>query len=255
MVSPVAFFKLGLEDNALESLSALMWFIAAGTMVAVVIRLRRRKVNSLLFKLAAAALAFIFFVIGMKEVSWFQRVLEFETPEALLEPPDILEGNLQGEANLHNLSTTFFENVFYFSMYVFFVLLPFARDRIRFIRGSKLMSFYIPGYFMVAVGSVQVAFNYDMWNGILIQFSFFTTILVLWRLIAGGRSENHFPVTLLCVAVTLVLAQVAFLSLGHNFVRLWDVTEYKEFFIALAGLVYSIEVLKKARDFEFTLTA
>ena len=49
--------------------------------------------HSLLF-LGALAL----FIVGMEEVSYFQRVIQFETPESFV-------GNMQGEFNLHNFNT------------------------------------------------------------------------------------------------------------------------------------------------------
>ena len=44
--------------------------------------------------------------------------------------------------------------------------------------------------------------------------------------------------------LAVVVAQVTFLWFGSGFIRLWDVTEYKEFFIAAGCLCLAVRVLR-----------
>ena len=48
------------------------------------------------------------------------------------------------------------------------------------------------------------------------------------------------------VGLVFLSSQVALLRFGDDFVRLWDVTEYKEFMIPVALLVYALEILHRA---------
>jgi hypothetical protein len=53
-----------------------------------------------------------FFYHGNEEISWFQRILNIENPQ-------LFNANLQGEMNLHNFSTNYVENAFYFGTFTF----------------------------------------------------------------------------------------------------------------------------------------
>ena len=71
--------------------------------------------------------------------------------------------------------------------------------------------------------------------GILLYFG--------WR----ARCRRRFGEEVLCVtmAVMIVVAQILFIELGDRFIRLWDVTEYKELYIAFGLFVWSVEVFNR----------
>jgi hypothetical protein len=88
------------EDGPLEMATALLYLIAAG----INVRLAMRFGGVPLTRLALLGLAALFFVVGMEEISWGQRMLGFSTPESM----DAL--NVQAEFNLHNLWSTSLNN-------------------------------------------------------------------------------------------------------------------------------------------------
>ncbi len=91
-VAPDAFIlRIGEEDGAVEYLGAILWAAAAG--VCVIRLLRGQRQSRLLLVLWAVATV----VFMGEEISWFQRLLGFETP------PEIRDANAQGEFNIHNL--------------------------------------------------------------------------------------------------------------------------------------------------------
>lgn len=99
------------EDGPIEMTTAVLYLAAAW----VNLRLAARFAGVAWTRLALLGLAALFFVVGMEEISWGQRLLGFTTPEAL----DTL--NVQSEFNLHNLWSTSLNNAI--GLLVTFVLL------------------------------------------------------------------------------------------------------------------------------------
>jgi hypothetical protein len=233
---PKIFFVLGSEDHVVESLSAAALFTAAACIAYALLRVRRNE-STQLFTLGLLAAAFL--LIALEEVSWFQRVFD-------LEPPPSLAANQQAELNLHNLHTSLSEFLFYGAGFVVLILLPYfcvITGRFDLVRGIPPGAL---GVFLIGASAPLAGYNYDMWNLFPIQVTFFATCLILARLVA-----LTVPVSGLGAAAVLglalfavVVAQVTFLWFGSGFIRLWDVTEYKEFFIAAGCLCLAVRVLR-----------
>ncbi|MEM7119297.1 MAG: hypothetical protein AAF614_43180 [Chloroflexota bacterium] len=89
------------EDRIFESLSAVYLFLASAAFALAYYRSRQpphNNAHSLLKQLSYLGLALFFFVAAGEEISWGQRILGIETPEA------IKEINYQDELTLHNLN-------------------------------------------------------------------------------------------------------------------------------------------------------
>lgn len=97
LVAPTEFFELTLEDRLVEwsQFVALVVAMVAGALLTV--RLRASGHRALLL-LAATATVTVFIVAG-EEISWGQRILGIDTPDAL----EAI--NAQGETNLHNIAS------------------------------------------------------------------------------------------------------------------------------------------------------
>jgi hypothetical protein len=85
------------EDGPFEWLGAMSLLVGSVLVVLALRRLRARGRAGRLKTLSYIALALMLFVAAGEEISWGQRVLGIETPEA------VREVNAQGETNLHNL--------------------------------------------------------------------------------------------------------------------------------------------------------
>jgi hypothetical protein len=72
------------EDGIIEWMSAILLFIASVVMAGLTVRLIRHKQHPLSIA-AAITCSVIFFVIGMEEISWMQRIFDVKTPLYLLE--------------------------------------------------------------------------------------------------------------------------------------------------------------------------
>lgn len=237
---PEKFSQISLEDELIENLSAILYFLAGGIFLYILFNFNVLNANKNYgVFLVALGFAGVFFLIGMEEISWFQRILDIKTPK-------ILKANDQDELNLHNLITDPVENAYYFSAFVFFILIPFFNEKTSLFKKIDLLSIYIPNRFLLFCGAIIMAYNYDMWNILLTQFSFFVTLIILIYYCRSALRMNENFVYLFTLLLIYVFSQFIFLVFGSNFVREWDLTEYKEFYIALAFFLYSIEVLKRS---------
>ncbi len=82
------------EDSVVEYLTALMYVVVVGLAVTIALHLgRTNRLAATAYILLAAAGVFI----AGEEISWGQRIFGFAGP------PELVEANYQGEANLHNL--------------------------------------------------------------------------------------------------------------------------------------------------------
>jgi hypothetical protein len=231
---PYIFSTLSHEDNIVEYGSSILLF---GCFFITAFSLKNNIQvfnNSKLIKLSIGLLSVLFFIMAMEEISWFQRILNIENPQ-------LFNANLQGEMNLHNFSTNYVENAFYFGTFTFLVLLPFLRFLFPSILNNDYFEILIPRPFIGVIGSIACAYNFDMWTIIFTQIAFFSSLVILsvFYIFSHIRNEKHI---ILFTIILITITQVLFLNFGENFERIWEVTEYKEFFIALVLFVYSCDV-------------
>lgn len=235
LTKPATFSALSLEDGAVEWASALLLFGASGAFAVVFLRLKHASTYRVLLRLTAAGLAVLFFLIGMEEISWMQRVIGFETPQGF-------ETNIQGEANLHNFITEPLEIVYYFSVFVFAVALPFMRWQGVFRLDNPFVALMVPRPFVVYLGAILCAYTFDMWNIFPIQWAFLFSVLALLLML---RSTPAKGLTVTVLGVTVV-TQVIFLAFPSHYAREWEITEYREFFMPLAFLAYALDVMRRS---------
>lgn len=232
--SPGQFNAMSLEDGLVEWASAIMLFASGALFLLTLTRLKKGTAYYGLSVMTVVLFAAGVIFIGLEEVSWFQRVIGVETPEAFAD-------NRQEEMNFHNFATDKFENVYYFGAFLFFVALPF----LRFLRLLPLANGYVrrfaPVPALLFVGAVGCAYNYDMWNIVFSQGSFFASLVLL---LAVFHYSRHPRVRGLCLVTSIVVVatQACFLGYGAAIERGWEITEYREFFIPLVVLMYALSL-------------
>lgn len=239
--SPGMFYKLGKEDHPVEALSAGIHFLNSVLFLFIGANLHQRlDRKKMLGSLAALGFAFTFFLIGMEEVSWFQRQLEVETPASFSQ-------NMQGELNLHNFATDEIETLYYLAVFVVLVLFPFTSHILAHWAGDGALKIFIPPPFIAYVGAVIASFNYDMWNTLTTQTPFFVSLFILIYYLKHHSAALADKLTNISVLILVVATQVIFVAAGDRFVRLHDVTEYKELLIPVAFLIYAGNLLFQLR--------
>lgn len=233
LIKPGLFSYMSLEDGVVEWGSVLFLLGACFFLLAsfnMYIRdARNYKYRAFISVLFSVAL----FVVAMEEISWFQRVLEFETPVAFVD-------NEQKEFNLHNFYTTLSENLYYLGSFLFLILLPFIFilfPNMTLFRGLKEL---IPRPFIIVIASLAFCLNFDMWNGLITQATFFASIIILLLLSKLMRSttDRYCVFIVICLAV---IQQFTYLITPTGFMRIWEITEYKEFLIPIAFFIYSVD--------------
>lgn len=236
LVEPPFFTSLCKEDGIFEWGSAILLVSSSAIFFVKLVNTYTNVGVAKIFQFTYFIFSLLFFLIAMEEISWFQRILVIETPSSMA-------GNLQDELNLHNFATDQIENIYYFGTFLFLVVLPFLNILHPSIRCDSYLNHFIPHPYISIIGGVACAYNFDMWNILFTQMAFFgsTIILLAFVILVGEWNKRGF---FLFSVFIIVITQVLFLTNGENFSRLWDVTEYKEFFIPLAFFVYSISVYK-----------
>lgn len=126
-ISPVYFKDLAQEDGLIENIGAISFFLTAIGFGYLYFKSKGRPNNRFFGKqthrnIYFGLLALLFVVVGGEEISWGQRIIGWETPEA------ISKLNRQNETNIHNLS--FFDASSYKDGYeksAFHLLFDFTR--------------------------------------------------------------------------------------------------------------------------------
>jgi hypothetical protein len=173
------------EDGVIEELSAVLLLVASALSLWVAWRVGRRdrRFPMHLF------LAFLFFVMCGEEISWGQRYLGLETPEALAAV------NVQGEINFHNMFGYFFDHMFIAAFFTWLVLAPLAAAYSRFFRRA----FWTVG---LPVGSLGLAAG-----AALVYLTFFVVLGRVVETIPGLRLAE--PRELLsAICFLLLMAEV-----------------------------------------------
>ncbi|MBC7986510.1 MAG: hypothetical protein H7X93_07550 [Sphingomonadaceae bacterium] len=237
VADPAAFAAFAREDFLLEWGSALLLFVAAGLFLADLWRRWRapghRSAAALLGLALVAGFAGLFFVMGMEEISWMQRVFGFATPGALA------EANWQGEFNLHNFQTGLTELALYTGAGVLLVFLPLL---VEFAPGWRPFAWsrdFLPDRTVAAVGAPIAIFTYGQWNLVPLQLVSMVTVIamVVWARDARRREAWGEAMLFAALGVFVALGQIVFLIAGDRMIEIFDATEWKEFYIAL-GLAW-----------------
>ena len=236
LIDPVVFNEISLEDGPIEWGLALLLLCCCVVFMMSFAKARTQAQVSAFTMGMLALLAFVFFIIAMEELSWFQRMLGLETS-------DMFAGNEQREMNLHNFATDRIENAYYFGAFLFLVVLPILRILFPATAGNRHVTSLIPRPFIAVIGAIACAYNFDMWNILFTQIAFFGSIIALSLLALLSASDND-RIVVVGALLLLMTTQTVFLVNGDDFYRLWTVTEYKEFLIPLGFLAYSVSVYR-----------
>ncbi len=130
------------EDGFVEYLTAVFLFFSCIVCLFRVIEFRKQK--QLLWVLTSSLLAILFFFGAGEEISWGQRIFNFESGEFFSEK------NKQGETNLHNLvvgDVSINKLIFSYSinivLVIYFLFLRYTAKKVQFI-GNLVKKFNIP---------------------------------------------------------------------------------------------------------------
>ncbi len=233
--------RLAIEDGPIEQLSAFFLMIASTIMAALTVSLLVQRKRPLQV-LVSAVCSLIFFIIGMEEISWAQRIIDIETPSYLIEI------NNQQELNFHNIATGFFERAYYLGGFILLTLLPFIRKfAISILQKTKLtktMVEFLPSQWLVIPFSVISSFiTVSVLKSSVYMLIYIFTFIILLATTSRQELINNTPakIALTLAFTTFVIGIVTFTFTNYGDLRYWLSLEYREFFIALGIATYAFD--------------
>lgn len=125
------------EDGVIESASALSWFVTVMVLLTSIFRYLKQGHRFGITLILYCGLALFAFLCGGEEISWGQRILEFESPDVFKQI------NVQSETNLHNIgSISIFSNAFFLITIVFFLLIPYLIS--KYFGQKRYLKYFLP---------------------------------------------------------------------------------------------------------------
>lgn len=229
-ISPKFVANLSAEDYAVENLTALFLLACAPFLVWSAIKQGGKK-NWLVASMAMA-MAGLFFVMGMEEISWMQRIFDRDTTGFFA------EHNQQSETNLHNLNATVSNQVFALGGFVLLTALPYYHDQTKaWLKKGRLrgLTSFLPDAWLFLPFAVAVGFGFPS--------AHISVVMLLILSLTGLMllSRRHYWV-LAFVALAVVSTAVN-KGIYTDYVNAYQ--EYREFFIALGCLVYVVGVSRR----------
>lgn len=235
--------ELSREDRVIEDFSFLFPMVGTACLgIVALLMLKRREILTAAVAILGAA---VFLVIGMEEISWFQRVLEVESTEFFRNL------NSQGEMNLHNIYTHESEDIYYLGGFLLLGVLPFFRDQLRSLLdriGLSAAKVLLPPAWLILPFVLAGAF---VSQGFVSRSANVTIVLGSLVLIIG-MTHRHFKrkewgsvAQAISSFAIIIFAIVLLLSLDFisQEVRPWIGKEYQEFYIAWGIAAYGVSVL------------
>lgn len=235
------FSKFSLEDGWVEYGSAVFSFLSSFILFFTFLRVY--KVDNWIVKLSILGMSGAFFILAMEEISWFQRILKFETPE-------LMQGNIQNEINFHNYGTNFIENAYYFGVFVLLSVIPLIYIYKPELFKNLNVEFLVPGSGLILIGCIVTGLNYDMWNVFFMQFMFYLSIMILILFFLKSKA-SHEKLLLIITICIIISSQLLFFYKGQFFIRPWEPTEYRELILPLGLFFYAMQLYGRSLNLNY----
>ena len=136
------------------------------------------------------------------------------------------------------------ETIYYFGAFVCLVVIPLSYFIAPRLTERRYIGVFIPRLSIAILGAFACVYNFDMWDAVLTQFAFYGSMSILFFLCIRCQRPYDRGLLVACL-ISAVLGQAIYLSRGPSYARLWEITEYKEFFIPLAFFIYCIDVARR----------
>lgn len=194
-------------------------------------------------------LSLVLFIMAMEEISWGQRVFQWQTSSYFS------EHNVQDETNLHNLNTQLFQDVLFFGGFILLAALPFFYGHIKKIlqrvQSLKFLENFLPEPWMLVAFGAGLMFT-DPFNAPYgfhwgsICFQLIATLALLWAFARRVRNDSGQYKTVLWTLACAIAVLV--LSLSNQ--GLWQLnqglpTEYIKVFINFGIVCWAIRVRER----------
>lgn len=242
---PALFDAMAVEDGFIEMLSAAALFVGAALFLILAIGHVRRQ--SIVAAVVAAVFALVLFIIGMEEISWMQRILNFETSDYFL------ERNIQNEMNLHNFNTGVTEKVFYFGGFLTLILMPYFHGALtgllQRLKHPELAAL-LPQPWVLVPSSVMVGYvGTSVLRDPTASIAALVTVLILFHLTLQSLQSGNLPKFLIYGTFMALVCVMAYYFTTYNYslvdIRSSARKEYLELIIALGLMAWAASALRQ----------
>jgi hypothetical protein len=171
-------------------------------------------------------------LIAMEEMSWGQHWIGWEAGA-------LFANNAQSETNLHNFATYKFEAAYYSAAIIAFILIPAFWSDQKYAHAIDI-SYIVPNRRFALAGLPIAGLMFEEWNIQIYQVWFFLAIFAgLWLSSMRDKSPQTKWFAIAATAA-LFVSQAIFLTFGSAMVDGYELSEIREFLIALVIASYAL---------------
>jgi hypothetical protein len=230
IANPRAYRDVVAEDSLVEWLGTAALFVGSALCGLWLQRLlKSARPGNWIHLVAAAGFAALFFVMGMEEISWGQRIIGFATPES------IAAENWQGEFNLHNMQTDVAEFALFTGTGLFLVIVPLVRERLHHWRLLAPFAPLMPDRSVALISAPMLAFDYARWNLLPIQAVLVGGLAacLLFASTGARARRRREAIAFAAVSTFIFVGQAIHLLLGDTMIEIHDPSEFRETILSL----------------------
>jgi uncharacterized membrane protein len=226
---PETYDAFSREDHVIENATAIALLLAGVLLIRAGIHISPQNIRR--YSPLLLIVGLIFIIGAGEEISWGQRIFNWETPEALAELND------QNETNLHNINKKFFDRLVdrVTILFVFFASFLLLRNKKSF-KGIP----YPDGFVILAFAITPF---YHQYNELVSDFYFLLLLPLLALLIYGWQANKSLFRAVLLTFAYLILMSFTHYTFNEQFAdHNNSANEYREFLFALACLFYAYQI-------------
>jgi hypothetical protein len=237
--------QLLMEDALVETAGAAFLLLTAIVLLAASFHLFRRK-SSLKgiarWRFIAVLGAGILFLVAFgEEISWGQRIFQFETPEF------VEELNRQNEINLHNLDTRMFNNAVETLVLLIILISTVWIHRQK----DRLFGFVIPSYWLIL--SLQMIAAYVTYNYVKTQ-DYTIYLVLLYFVIVHYRARNWHKLGYVVVAIITITSVGMLNAYFRDLHSRNGLREFRECLFSFIFFIYSLSIYLQCKYEDFRMS-
>ena len=243
IVDPAIYDRVSREDRLIESLTAFFLavtgflFLRSSAFSNSEKSFQYRNLRTVLFVFAGV----VFILAAGEEISWGQRILNFETPENLVQLND------QNEFNFHNIDKKFFDRAVDRATIAF----VFFGAVLVFLREEWFLGIRAPNIAVIAAFALTPF--YHQYNRFVPDFYHLQYIPLIALLVYSIVKRNRTNIAVLSVTIIVSLL-LPFFHMEHNSLfpaHNNSANEYREFLFSLCCLFYALLIHYTIRQDKF----
>lgn len=208
----------------------------------------------------AGFITLVLLVMAGEELSWGQRVFNWDTPSF------IAEHNEQFETNLHNMATQAFQNVLYFGGWTLLIVIGFWRaslaklinkcSKINFLTDWLTPACFVTTFALAFTFFDSINSEVGIYHGSNLFIVVATFIILIAEIIKQIKLKNQSRLLYTLIIAILFIA-LAIFNLGFNAIGYFNdgsISEYLEVMINIGILIWAITINYRLKDNQPRLT-